>query len=640
MKSHASDLLKVALSIYLDACSACIAEVSERDLTTIRSRFEDEGVSFLTITLPAFAADFEKSLELGQVDSLSFRNFRKNKAIPAFLQGMLSHVFNLETGRINDVKDFTSPDDYVRLVASVRQICLAFKKIELPCTPEREYKALENFIEIENSFKVRSVPREDVERFALVSSVLWDDVMGNLCLDDVIPRHGPGATSERVAGNRKYAWKFWHERLEPYLPLIDSGFPISCGELPFRGSELESVEFRQEDSELPVRVTPVPKTLKGPRIIAIEPCCMQYAQQGLRGLLYSTIESHWCAKGRINFRDQVTNQSLAMKSSYDGRSATIDLSDASDRVPRDLALEMFRGNPALQGFIDACRSRYAEMPDGRLIGPLAKFASMGSALCFPVEAMYFYTICVVAALEKHNLPVSRRAIKRVSRGIYVYGDDIIVPSYMAITVLDHLKKYNCKVNERKTFYRGNFRESCGVDGFYGQPVRPVYIGTVLPSDRRQSREFVSSVATANQFFKAGYKLTSAFLLDRVEKVFGRLPSVPEDSFVIGRTHSWWSDPKLKKRWNSDLQHFEIRCWVPAPSYYTDEVDGYAALQKCLLRLHSKTVEPYRTRSTNSIDQYVDYIDYLASNDVKHLVRSARHGVVTTKLRWVPAQMLA
>jgi len=639
MKSHISDYLEIAQAIYLDACARCAAEVSLRDLCTIKSRVENQGVSFLTITLPNFCSDFERSLDQGYIDSKSFRSFRKFRAIPAFLQGMLSRIFNLETGRIND-EDTNSPNDHSAYVDSIRQICLAFKKVELPCTPEREYKALESFVAIENSFEMFSLPREDVERFSLVSSVLWDNIMGDLRLDMCIPRHGPGATADRFYGNRKYSWRKWHERLEPYFPLVDSCFATSSGELDFHSEELELVQFVHSEDEQPVKVTLVPKTLKGPRIIAIEPCCMQYAQQGLRREIYSLIESNWMTAGHINFRDQSVNQSLAMSSSRDGRLATIDLSDASDRVPRDLALEMFRSNPDFRDAIDACRSTSALLPDGRIISPLRKFASMGSALCFPVEAMYFYTICVMALLDSQNLPVTHANARRVSRDVYVYGDDIIVPTHFAAAVLDHLRKYNCKVNDRKTFFTGKFRESCGVDAYNGRPVRPVYIRTSRPKNRQQSSEILSWVDTANQFFGKGYLNTSTLLFKRVEEVLGPLPWVNERSQAIGRYHPWPS--VLPKRFNRKYQRLEVRCWVPAPVYRTDELGGYAALKKCLMRMEGLIPSPNQTLvgTSDNVTALKDRIYLEAQGDIHHLRRSARYGAVTLKRRWVSATLIA
>jgi hypothetical protein len=345
---------------------------------------------------------------------------------------------------------------------------------------------------------------------------------------------------------------------------------------------------------------------------------MQYTQQSVARQLMSLLQWIGRTKGHINFSDQSVNQRLALDSSKTGRFATIDLSDASDRVPVGYALRMFQSNPDLKDAIEACRSTSAKMPDGRIVY-LRKFASMGSAMCFPVEAMYFYTVCVVALIAKRNLPVSHENINQVSRDVYVYGDDIIVPSDDAASVLDHLRKYNCKVNDRKTFCSGKFRESCGVDAYDGLVVTPTYINTSPPKNRQQVTELVSWVSTANLFDKKGYWRTASLLFKRVEKILGKLPWVCEESSLLGR--NLYTDHSCRKRFHRKYQRLEIRGWVTVPVYRTDSLDGYAALQKSLTKLEGLS-------------------SLLAQRDRFHLERSALHDVVAIKRRWVPASLNA
>jgi hypothetical protein len=624
-------------SIYIDACMKCVAEVSDlRDLETIKSRVKSEGISFLTITLPQFCNDFERSLQNGVIDSKAFRSFRKTQAIPSFLKGMLSQLFNQETGRIYDEKDpFTgpAPSDGPTIVEAVRQICLAFKKVEIPCTPERTIKALDAFIAIEQSFSdFRLQPTEQVE-FQLVSSMLWAPVISRFDFDDIEPKHGPGATAEGISGNQKFRWQSWYDRLEPYFPLLGTGYPLGAGP---ESEELESVSIVPMEHELPVKVTPVPKTLKSPRIIAIEPCCMQYAQQGIRDWLYNQLESYRLTKGHVNFRDQSINQRLAISASSTGRFATIDLSDASDRVPRELALEMFSSHPDLQAAVDACRSYSAELPDGRIVSPLRKFASMGSALCFPVEAMYFYTICVVALLKAQNLPATPRNIFRVSRGVYVYGDDIIVPSAHATVVIDHLQKYNCKVNSNKTFTSGSFRESCGIDAYCGESVTPTYLRHMRPYDKRQSREIVSWVATSNLFYKRGYWRTARLMRKIIDRLVGPLPYVSETSPALGYTS--FLGYRSASRWNNTLHRLEIRAYVPSPVYRTGVLEGYSALSKSLKDMRDNIKHILREGSYEHWSRWYDGSSHGPSypKDPMHLERYARHGAVALQRRWTAA----
>jgi hypothetical protein len=624
--------LELVTAVLKDAVAKVPAEVSVlRDLQTIRSRIKHEGISFLTITLPAFSKDFEKSLSAGFVTPTDFAGFRKSGAIPAFMRGMLGLLFDQETGRLLD----NGPDSPT-VVEAVRQVCRLFAKLEIPCTPERERAALENFVQVEQEFNVL-LPSAEQEEFRLVSDVLWRGLVSDSFTDQILPRHGPGATAESIRGNAKYAWQFWYERLEQSFPFLGFAYSVSSVD----DMAFEKVTFVPEDSELPVKVTLVPKTLKSPRVIAIEPVCMQYAQQSLQSYLYDRIGDWWLSAGHVNFTDQSINQRLALDSSADGRLATIDLSDASDRVPRDLALMMFDSVPAFRDAIDSCRSTHAALPDGRSVR-LRKFASMGSALCFPVEAMYFYTICVMARLRLHSLPITPENVHHVSRDVYVYGDDIIVPADEAVFVIGYLQKYNCRVNARKSFWTGKFRESCGVDAYAGKEVTPTYLRRVYPDHKQQASSIISWVATANLFYLKGYWRAAALMFSTCERLIGDLPYVSPDSEVLGRVS--FMGYRTVERWSDRYHRWEHRGHKPSTVYRCDSVDGYPALMKCLLSLER------RKSSEDPLDDENRWVYASAyerwsrwqegttslSVDRRHLERSARRGAVVLKRRWVPA----
>jgi hypothetical protein len=444
----------------------------------------------------------------------------------------------------------------------------------------------------------------------MVARILWDPVVSRLEIDDLVPRHGPGTTVERLTGNSKYRLTVWHERLEVFLPFL--GWALST--LAEDSEEFRKVEFVPPDRELPARVALVPKTLKSPRIIAIEPCCNQYGQQAVRASLYAAIELDRLAAGHVNFRDQTINQRLALSSSVDRSMSTLDLSDASDRVIGSLALTMFDSNPDIQGLIEASRSTMAKLPNGQVIGPLVKFASMGNALTFPVEAMYFYTICVIASLGSVE-PVTLASVSKAAREVYVYGDDLIVPTRIASRVVDYLSKYSLKVNTNKSFSKGNFRESCGVDAFWGTDVTPVYLRSILPTSRDQASKIISTVESANQLALAGYSATSEFLYRKVEEVLGgSLPIVSENSSILGRICMPGDRPTIHGM-NRKIQQPWVRGWSPSPVDRVDPLDGYAALWKCLLM-----------RNSDPLGFYVRPED--------HLKVSQRPGAVTLKRRRV------
>ena len=609
MKSQVKCLVGLAEAILRDCAARCSAnELDDRDLMTLKSRIKHEGLSFLTLTLPTLGADLERGLATGGLDSTFFRSFKKNGTIPAFMQGMFNRVFDKATGGILDEPD-------VACIESIRQLSYAFKKLRVPCADHRTRLALTKFVETETNLE-KDIAPEDTSDFLDVSRMLWPSVIHHSFMLDVhafVPKHGPGATAEKRAGNSKYVTKRWHDRLEPYFPLLANGF--HNWNVTLQKSGLKDVTVIPTDAEQPVRVITVPKTLKGPRVIAIEPVCMQYAQQAIKERLYKALEMSQVTKGHVNLTCQETNRELALEASRDGRHATIDLSSASDLVDFNLAIRMFDSHPDLQGAIRACRSTRAMLPDGKVI-TLRKFASMGSALCFPVEAMYFYTICIVALLKKHDLPVTFRNCYRVSRDVYVFGDDIIVPTDTAEVVSDYLQRYNCKVNTSKSFASGKFRESCGMDAFDGVEVTPTYIREVPPRDKQSAKQIISWVKTANHFYLKGLWYAAQYMRNHVESILGVLPIVGDDCAGLG----WRSVLRRvsTQRWNRKLQRHEVLTWQQQPVFYKDQLNGYAALLKCLLRLDAKDPQSFSTDNKKK----------------PHLKWTARHGAVTLKRRWV------
>lgn len=601
MKSHVSILLELVASVITDAGDKCAAnESADLDLVTIRSRVKHEGLSFLTITLPTFAADFERSLAEGEIGTNRFRSFGKWRSIPAFLRGMVSHVFDADTGRILD-------DPSVSAVESVRQICLTFKKLKLTCAPHRIASAFAGFVQDERSLEEPLDP-EDISYFGEVSDVLWLNLHRIDNTLETIPKHGPGATAEKIQGNAKYRQLRWHQRLEHYFP-YDSFALSSINAL--ESEEFEQLQLVSKEHEQPVRVIHVPKTLKGPRIIAIEPVCMQYTQQALCKVLVQYLETARESSGHVNFKNQERNRQLALIGSQGFGLATLDLSSASDRVPLSLVTRMLSNAPTFSEAAIACRSSHAELPGGRILH-LKKFASMGSALCFPIESMYFYTVCVGALLRIHGRPVTRKNALWAANLVTVYGDDIIVPDTDAAAIAGHLQKYYCKVNMSKSFWTGQFRESCGMDAFRGEPVTPTYIREVPPCDRRDGSALVSWMASSNLFYQRGYWRTASALSKRVEKLLGKLPIVGPECAGLGRIS--FQRVASIGRWSPRYQCPEVKAWVASPVYRNDSLDGYPALLKCLLNLENR---PFSDSTCDS----------------KHLERTARHGAVTLKRQW-------
>jgi hypothetical protein len=351
MKSLMSLWLRVAEESATRCCTS-----TTQDYKTVLRRSKCEGLSFLTITLPAFGKDFERSLALGRVDRRLFLGFSRKAELPRFLGGFLDRVFDRSTGVLH-------AEPCVDSILAIRQLTLMFGKIALPCSEERVKAAMRGYVDTEQEVKAADSRRTalDCDRFKRMSRLLFASTLTRVDREIFyglhVPKHGPGATADRLVGNQKYRQVSWPVRLEK------GGFNAADFLLPnyrYYG-DLEDVHLLDPNAEQPVRVISVPKTLKTPRIIGVEPTAMQYAQQSvLMPLIHALTESSHLGDF-LGFLDQGPNQAMAQKGSADGSLATLDLSDASDRVSNQLVCLMLSDHPHLLSAVDASRSRRADV---------------------------------------------------------------------------------------------------------------------------------------------------------------------------------------------------------------------------------------------------------------------------------------
>jgi len=543
-----------------------------RDCKTVAFRLDHEGLSFLTITLPDFGKDFLEALDQGRVDRRLFTGFRWKRGLPRFLGGFLDRVFDRSSGALLD-------DPCVDAILAIRQLTLMFGKLLIPCSDARVTKALRGYIECEK--EVRNADRElkpgDIQDFRRVSALLFGKsltIAGRKVANrEVFPKHGPGSTADMLLGNKKYNQRTWTIRLERVFPVEEMLLANPSFE-----KELAEIDFLEPGRELPVTVIPVPKTLKTPRIIAKEPTCMQYVQQALYPVILHALRRDDNLRIMLGFDNQTPNQEMARIGSLHGTLATLDLSDASDRVSNRLVRELFAPWPDLHQAVDACRSRKAVIL-GEVID-LAKFASMGSALTFPVEAMVFLTLIFIGIERELNAPLSPRVVKQLKEQVRVYGDDIIVPVNFVLSVVRVLESFGARVNARKSYWSGKFRESCGRDYYDGQDVSIVRVRQVFPEQRQHATEIISLVSLRNQLYWAGYWRTCKWLDGRIRSVIHHFPMVLPSSMVLGRESvlGYQTDSLCSVLQRPLVKGYRITARLPR-----DHLEGMGALLKYFLK---------------------------------------------------------
>jgi len=588
--------------VALDYATRCCTSTTN-DLNTVIGRSQDEGLSFLTITLPSFGKDFQKSLDQGIVDRNSFQGFSWRAGLPRFLGGFLDLVFDRSSGVLLS-------DPSIDAILAIRQLTLMFSKILLPCSDARNKAAFDGYVQCEREVRESDsiLSDYDFSDFDRVSSLLFGSLFSSVDSDiyygNIRPKHGPGATADKLRGNGKYNLRTWTDRLEDMFPFGTHGSPS----FSHYAECYNDVTFLEPGDEIPVKVISVPKTMKTPRIIAIEPTCMQYMQQALLEAFVPRIEKDSVLSQLIGFTDQGPNQVLACEGSKSfGSLATLDLSEASDRVSNQLVRRLVKSHPWLQKGLDATRSRKADVP-GHGVMRIAKFASMGSALTFPIEAMVFLTVVFLGIESELSTRFSSHSdFSEFAGSVRIYGDDIIVPVDFVHSVVDTLETFGFRVGASKSFWNGKFRESCGKEYYDGFDVSIVKVRQMLPTTRKHVPEVISLVSLRNQLYFAGCWKTCKWLDGKLWSMLKHYPAVAPSSSVLGR-HSFlgYDQDRIDKHLHAPM----VKGYVVSSVLPKDPLDGPGALLKFFLK-----------RST------------LPSADRKHLERAGRPRSVNIKARW-------
>lgn len=338
---------------------------------------------------------------------------------------------------------------------------------------------------------------QTIEYRDLISDIRFvlKDVISAFTMQVPLPKHGPGAVSDSSVKSI----------VDKYLAI---GFDARVNYMLTKGSD-EKMDmyspFPLGATDRTSRVVFVPKTWKKLRGISAEPAGLQFFQQAVLRSIVSAIDKT-PLRHVINLRDQGTSRLLALKGSRDGSLATIDLSAASDSVTLRLVKDIFGTSPLCRWLL-ATRSTHTLLNEQSM--EIFKFAPMGSACCFPVECLVFAGVSLAVANRRLG------GAKKLS-SFRVYGDDIICPAFLANDIMDALVTLGFTVNTDKSYWSGDYRESCGMDAWCGSNVTPLKLkdfsfnfdGSEPLSYEHHSR----CISYVNHLYASGYvKLRSFFL---------------------------------------------------------------------------------------------------------------------------------
>nr|QDH87263.1 MAG: RNA-dependent RNA polymerase [Leviviridae sp.] len=600
------------------------------DKKVVEQRVKHEGLSFLAITLADYGKVIQKWLDHGLVAPWDATSFRKNRltGFPLFLGGFLERVFDPASGVLLDEPD-------VEAIYALRQLTLMFSKIALPqdspqgestrvVSPRRERRAMSEFVSCEQDVRRADslLDPDYMSDFKRVSSLLFSELFAKMDRDihfaRLVGKHGPGVVADNISSNAKWNLRTWTTRLQRLFPAEEFLIP----NVSYTGDLKDEINILEPEAEIPVRVISVPKTLKTPRLIAIEPAAMQYAQQSVLESYKRALKEDGFLSSVIGDEDQNPNRVMARLGSHNGDLATLDLSEASDRVSNQHVRAMLADYPELLWAVDACRSRKADVP-GHGVIRLAKFASMGSALCFPMESMVFLTIIFLGIERELNTLLSRKRCESYSGRVRVFGDDLVVPRDNVLSVVDELSAFGHKVNISKSYWIGRFRESCGREYYDGHDVSIVKVRAVLPTRRQDANGVISAVSLRNQFYWSGLWKSADWMDSYLVGVMKHLPNVAPTSPLLGRESALgYQFQRLHPNHHSPLtKGYYVMAKSPL-----DHLDGPGALLKCL---GSKPYTGLGLVPHRSVTRIVD----VASVNEEHLERSGRPERVDIKLGW-------
>jgi hypothetical protein len=538
----------------------------QRDISYLKYRVEHEGLSFLTKTLPRLGKELDKALESLRFEiPQNFKRSKRNRGIPAFMQEYLNRVF-LDDGSLRT-------DACVDAIKHIRAVSYVVYKLQLGYTLAEESVVLNSFVLTDEELSFHGDEGQDA--LTQSASHIIEGIFLDLDPEDILPRHGPGAVATGEKVEEKWEFSRLYDCIHQAYPYYKYFIVGGARELIDRLAWYKNMHRQVTGC---AKVVLVPKDSRGPRLISSEPLEFQWIQQGLGRKIMHHLESFWMTRGCINFKHQEVNQRLALESSLTREFATLDLKDASDRVSLDVVKILFGRLPKLLSKLLATRTTATLLPDGRTI-TLKKFAPMGSALCFPVESVCFWALAVAAITR-----FGREPLASIGRQVYVYGDDIIVPSKYADVVIEGLEEVGLLVNRSKSFKNGFFRESCGVDAYKGVDVTPTRVKSVWTGVSTDPGAFAAYVAYANAYAAKGYKHASDYLWSNIESVYGHVPSGFQNSPYICRIVTDSRDvdnnrDHCKTRYNRSLQRIEYRVRVLEPVTVVSGLDGWPRLLK-------------------------------------------------------------
>jgi len=204
--------------------------------------------------------------------------------------------------------------------------------------------------------------------------------------------------------------------------------------------------------------------------------------------------------------------------------------------------------------------------------------------------------------------IDRKELYPYINRVRVYGDDIVVPTDCVLSVIDSLEHFGARVNRRKSFWTGRFRESCGKDYYEGHDVSIVKFRRMFPKSRQCVAETISLVSFRNQLYQHGCWETASWLDKKLRILLKHYPCIESSSSALGRVSflGYFAEKE-----HEHLHVPLVKACVVSSRSPRDSLDGQFAMLKYFLK-------------RSDLPRY----------DEEHLERAGRPRVAYIKSRWV------
>lgn len=392
-----------------------------------------------------------------------------------------------------------------------------------------ERQSLTKFKNILNEVKMKSRVERNQWLITSIRPIVHDICRGWVDTDLAIDGYfssGAVQNTKKCLGAKASSWLF------PYF--LDMRYPLSDRNAYYAPEFPDNPHHYNFPGWLPYNLRtaeakPVPKSFESARIIAEEESTRQWHLQAIRSRLEKCIQANGYS-GHIGLQDQGINQLRAFLGSTNPDTfCTIDLSSASDRLSYSLFAELFPQN--VVNSVREWRSSTVCV-DGKVY-TASMCATSGSAICFVIESIVFYSIARFASELNGEEDMA-----------YAYGDDIIVGAKSYPTTCEMLEALGFVVNEDKSFCPpSQYRESCGVEFMAGADCSTIYF------PRKPIKRDVSSIESLTKLHNRLYDVwpVHSFLKGELRKLVGpNFTTSSTSRFVEGFPSDIWDPiPEVK-----------------------------------------------------------------------------------------------